>query len=143
MARHGRDLGELLEHLDLTDVTLVGASMGGNTIWAYVDQFGSCRLAGVLIDDQTPKMINTADWPYGFYGFTPENAGTYFAAGIPPTTPERNRAAVRSGDDAFDRATRRAAGVPRLDRAGDPRPAQRPRAGRLAATCSRVSTSRS
>jgi non-heme chloroperoxidase len=91
MARHGRDLGELLEHLDLTDVTLVGASMGGNTIWAYVDQFGSGRLAGVLIDDQTPKMMNTADWPYGFYGYTRENAGTFFAAGIPATTRERNR----------------------------------------------------
>ena len=91
MARHGRDLGELLDHLDLTDVTLVGASMGGNTIWAYVDQFGSDRLAGVLIDDQTPKMINTADWRFGFYGYTLENAGILFADGIPPTTPERNR----------------------------------------------------
>jgi len=29
MARHGRDIGELLDHLALDDVTLVGASMGG------------------------------------------------------------------------------------------------------------------
>lgn len=69
----------------------LGASMGGNAIWAYVDQFGSGRLAGVVIDDQTPKMINTADWPYGFYDYTPENAGILFAYGIPPTTPARNR----------------------------------------------------
>ncbi|HEY5848149.1 MAG TPA: alpha/beta fold hydrolase, partial [Microlunatus sp.] len=47
MARHGRDLGELLDHLRLDHVTLVGSSMGGNAIWAYVDQFGSQRLAGV------------------------------------------------------------------------------------------------
>jgi pimeloyl-ACP methyl ester carboxylesterase len=91
MARHGRDLGELLDHLELTDVTVAGASMGGNTIWAYVDQYGSGRLAGILVDDQTPKMINTPDWPYGFYGYRPENAGTFFAQGIPPSAPERNR----------------------------------------------------
>ena len=35
MARHGRDLAELLNHLGVNDATLVGASMGGNTIWAY------------------------------------------------------------------------------------------------------------
>ena len=45
MARHGRDLGELLAHLDLEDAVVVGASMGGNTFWAYVDQFGPARLA--------------------------------------------------------------------------------------------------
>jgi non-heme chloroperoxidase len=84
MARHGRDIGELLDHLGLDDVMLVGASMGGNAIWAYVDQFGSSRLRGVVIVDQTPKMLNTADWPYGFYGYNVANAGM-FAEGVPPT----------------------------------------------------------
>ena len=46
MARHGRDLGELLAHLDLEGAVVVGASMGGNTLWAYVDQFGPARLPG-------------------------------------------------------------------------------------------------
>ena len=46
MARHGRDLGELLAHLDLEDAVVVGASMGGNTLWAYVDQFGPRALPG-------------------------------------------------------------------------------------------------
>jgi non-heme chloroperoxidase len=68
MARHGRDVGELLEHLGLNDVTLVGASMGGNAIWAYVDQFGPDRLRAIVIADQTPKMLNSPDWPYGHYG---------------------------------------------------------------------------
>jgi pimeloyl-ACP methyl ester carboxylesterase len=85
MARHGRDIGELLDHLGLDDVTLVGASMGGNAIWAYVDQFGSGRLRGVVIIDQTPKMLNTPDWPYGFYGYNVANAGILFAEGVPPT----------------------------------------------------------
>lgn len=93
MARHGRDLGELLDHLGLEDdVTLVGSSMGGNAIWAYVDQFGSRRLAGVLIDDQTPKMITTEDWPHGFYDYTPDNAGTKFATGVTSTGRGRDQA---------------------------------------------------
>ena len=92
MARHGRDLGELLDHLRLDDVTLVGSSMGGNAIWAYVDQFGSQRLAGVLIDDQTPKMITTDEWPYGHYDYTPDNAGTKFAQGVTSTGRGRDQA---------------------------------------------------
>jgi non-heme chloroperoxidase len=85
MARHGRDIGEFLEHLGLADATLVGASMGGNAIWAYVDQYGSDRVRAVVIVDQTPKMLNSADWPYGFYGYDADNAGTLFAAGVPET----------------------------------------------------------
>ena len=85
MARHGRDIGELLEHLGLNDATLVGASMGGNAIWAYVDQFGPDRLRAIVIADQTPKMLNSPDWPYGHYGYEASNAGTYFANGIRTT----------------------------------------------------------
>ena len=83
MARHGRDLGELLEHLDLRDAVVVGASMGGNTLWAYVDQFGPSRLAGAVVVDQTPKMLNDATWPHGFYGYDASNAATFFDRGVP------------------------------------------------------------
>ena len=85
MARHGRDLGELLDHLQLDDVVLVGASMGGNTVWAYVDQFGPARLRAAVIVDQTPKMLNDDGWHHGFYGYEAANAGTLFAGGVPDT----------------------------------------------------------
>lgn len=109
MARHGRDLGELLEHLDLGGVTLVGASMGGNTIWAYVDQFGTGALRGVVVADQTPKMLNDADWPYGFYGYDAGNAGTLFAHGVPPR--EHGRPLEDSGP-AILRLVERLGGMP-------------------------------
>ena len=41
MDRHGADIHDLLTALELDDVTLVGQSMGGNAIWALVQQFGS------------------------------------------------------------------------------------------------------
>lgn len=111
MARHGRDLAELLEHLELSDAVLVGASMGGNVIWAYLDQQGTSAVSGVVIVDQTPKMLNADDWPYGFYGFEAGNAGTLFAAGVPPTG--RGRAADASTAE-FGRLFERLGGPPAL-----------------------------
>ena len=85
MSRHGKDLDDLLTHLVVDDVTLVGGSMGGSTIWAYLDDFGTSRVRSIVTLDQTPTMLNTDDWPYGFYGYAPDNAGTYFAFGVPDT----------------------------------------------------------
>jgi non-heme chloroperoxidase len=85
MARHGKDLEDVLAALDLREATLVGGSMGASTIWAYVDLFGTERVRGVVSVDQTPRMRNGADWPHGFYGLTDENSGTFFAETIPPT----------------------------------------------------------
>lgn len=85
MARHGADLADLLRELDVRDALLVGASMGANAIWAYLDLFGTERVRGVVSVDQTPKMVNADDWAYGFYGLIWENVGTFFDQGIPAT----------------------------------------------------------
>lgn len=85
MRRRGRDVHQVLTALDLSEAVLIGGSMGGNTIWSYVEQFGTGRLAAAVIVDQTPKMLNTRDWPHGFYGYDESNADTYFATSIPDT----------------------------------------------------------
>lgn len=93
MSRHGMDLHEVIEQLGLTDVVLVGASMGASTIWAYLDLVGEDAVAAVVSVDQTPRMRAGDDWPHGFYGLDDTNVGTFFDAGIPDTghgpTPER------------------------------------------------------
>src|SRR5215467_13063727 len=83
MARHGEDLGEFLTALDLRDAILVGGSMGASTIWSYIKQSGTDRVRAAVSVDQTPMMLNTDDWPYGFYGYTAANRDTHFATGIP------------------------------------------------------------
>ena len=83
MQRHGADLQELLDTLALRDAVLVGGSQGGNTIWSTVSQFGTERVAGIVIVDQTPKMLNSADWPHGFYDYDEAVAHTFFAESIP------------------------------------------------------------
>lgn len=83
MDRHGADIADAIAQLGLEDATLVGQSMGGNAVWALA---AADRLAGVrdiVIVDQTPKMINSDDWAFGFYGYDASNADTYFATGIP------------------------------------------------------------
>lgn len=85
MARRGTDIHDVLTTLDLRDVVLVGGSMGGNTIWSYVQQYGEDRVRSIVISDQTPKMLNTADWTFGFYGYDEAHRDSYFAERIPQT----------------------------------------------------------
>lgn len=85
MARRGLDVRDIIDGLDLRDVALVGGSMGGNTVWSYLRQCGADRVGVIVIVDQTPKMLGSADWPYGFYGYDETNRDTYFAESIPDT----------------------------------------------------------
>lgn len=85
MARRGRDVRDVMDTLDLQGVVLVGGSMGANTIWSYLSQEGPGRVAAVVSVDQTPQMLNSPDWPHGFYGYTEQNRDTYFAERIPET----------------------------------------------------------
>lgn len=117
LARHGADLHELLVALDLDDVVLVGQSMGASTVWAMVDLFGTARVAGIVTIDQTPKMVNTDDWPHGFFGMTPDNSGTFFDEGIPDTG---RGARVDTGRAGVRRLVERIGGPPAMRQANAP-----------------------
>jgi non-heme chloroperoxidase len=83
MSRHGKDLGDFIQALDLHDVLLIGNSMGAATIFAYVSLFGDERLRGFAAIDQTPKMINDDTWQNGMYGLTRESIATFFDDPLP------------------------------------------------------------
>ncbi|MBY4127012.1 alpha/beta hydrolase [Rhodococcus fascians] len=91
MERHGRDLANFLTEVNVDEAVLIGGSMGANTIWSYVSQFGTDRVRAIVSVDQTPKMVNSADWSNGFYGLTEENRTTFFDNGIPDTGHGRPR----------------------------------------------------
>lgn len=60
------DLHALLSHLDLTDVTLVGFSMGGGEVARYLSTYGAQRVrSAVLAGAVTPYLAKTADNPDG------------------------------------------------------------------------------
>jgi non-heme chloroperoxidase len=60
------DLDSVLSELDLTDVTLVGFSMGGGEVARYVTRHGEDRLHSVVFAAAvTPYMLQTPDNPDG------------------------------------------------------------------------------
>ena len=60
------DLATLVEALDLTDMTLVGHSMGGGEVVRYIARHGETRVAKVaLIAAVTPFLLKTATNPDG------------------------------------------------------------------------------
>jgi pimeloyl-[acyl-carrier protein] methyl ester esterase len=60
---------DALHHLfvgeDLRDVVLVGWSMGALVAWSLIERHGTARLARLVVEDMSPKVLNDADWPHG------------------------------------------------------------------------------
>lgn len=66
MDQYADDLGELLTHLDLHDVILVGHSTGGGEVTRYLGRHGTKRVSRVvLVGAVPPLMLQTAANPGG------------------------------------------------------------------------------
>ena len=61
------DLNELIEGLGLSNVTLLGWSMGAGVILNYVRLFGCDSLKQIILCDMTPKQLNDEEWNLGLY----------------------------------------------------------------------------
>lgn len=64
IARLAKDLYDLLEALDLHEVTVLGWSLGCPVIWSYLELFGTHRLAAAVFTEQTPRQYYAVDWKY-------------------------------------------------------------------------------
>lgn len=67
LKRFATDLKELMDHLNLSNITLVGHSMGASTTFEYVKNFGVSKLKAISIFDMTPKLVNEGNWNLGLY----------------------------------------------------------------------------
>jgi len=66
MDHYADDLAQLIEHLDLRDITLVGFSTGGGEVARYVGRHGTGRIARLgLVSAVPPLMVKTPDNPGG------------------------------------------------------------------------------
>ena len=61
------DLRELIQGLSLSNVTLLGWSMGAGVVLNYVRLFGCEGLKQIVLCDMTPKQLNDAEWKLGLY----------------------------------------------------------------------------
>ena len=60
------DLAAIIDQLALSDVTLVGFSMGGGEVARYLSRHGSGKVAkAVLVSAVTPYLLKTSDNPTG------------------------------------------------------------------------------
>lgn len=101
MSRFAADLRDGLEALDLSNVTLLGHSLGCVMIWSYLDLFGDDRLSRLVFVDQPAVLMRDPAWPDELVRETGA-----------PLTPEEVLAFARDLDsDQGAEATRRAFGA--------------------------------
>lgn len=67
LSRLATDLEELLVHLKLDEVILVGWSMGAHVLFEYIKKYGCQRLKAVIPVDMAPKILNDENWKMGIY----------------------------------------------------------------------------
>ena len=87
LAQYARDVRELIETLDLSDVAPVGWSMGTAVLLNYFDQFGSDHVERAVFVDQSPKFHNTDDWSHGLLGEFSGEAATELATNLESNRP--------------------------------------------------------
>ena len=68
ISRYAMDVKNLLDHLDVSDVTLLGWSMGAAVIWSYLELFGEYRVSKMVSVDQAPLQYTGPDWVWGQNG---------------------------------------------------------------------------
>ncbi len=62
MQRLAADLRAFIYYEDLSDVVVMGHSMGCSVIWAYWDMYGSDRISKVILIDQAPTVTSQPGW---------------------------------------------------------------------------------
>jgi len=68
IARFAKDIKELLDYLDLKEVTAIGWSMGASILWSYLELFGNDRIGKLVSVDQSPAQYIGPDWKWGQTG---------------------------------------------------------------------------
>lgn len=61
-------VARLIDRHRLTDVVLVGWSLGAAVAFDYVGRHGCGQLGGLVVLDMAPRILNDADWSLGIAG---------------------------------------------------------------------------
>jgi len=77
MARLSADLQQLLDHLNISQVSLIGWSMGAQVIFEYIRNYSCKTIDKIVIIDMTPKLMKAADWNCGLPGVFSRKPGDF------------------------------------------------------------------
>lgn len=59
------DIASLMEQLELENTITLGWSMGALILWRMITRHGGDRIAGMVVEDMSPRVLNAPDWPLG------------------------------------------------------------------------------
>ena len=59
------DMDELIATLGIAPIIALGWSMGATVLWSMIERHGHDRLAGMVIEDMSPRILNDASWTLG------------------------------------------------------------------------------
>jgi non-heme chloroperoxidase len=76
------DLDAALDACALEPAVLVGHGMGALTILEYLRNYDTVRVSGVVLVDQSPRMLTVPDWRLGLFGGFREGDALEFEARI-------------------------------------------------------------
>lgn len=73
-----QDISELINHLDLNDLLIMGWSMGGSIALSYIEQFGGSRLQGLGLIDSVLNCLTDEDYnSHRYRGYNTEALNEY------------------------------------------------------------------
>jgi len=78
VGRMAEDLFELIRHEQLQAPVLLGHSMGALTAWEHIGRYGTDHLGGLVLIDQSPRLVTDQDWDLGIYGAFDADHNTRF-----------------------------------------------------------------
>ncbi|MBX5206741.1 alpha/beta fold hydrolase [Rhizobium sp. NZLR11] len=109
MSRLGMDLRELIDSLRLTDIALVGHSLGANVCLSMFSLFGTKDVSKFVAIDQSPRLVNDNSWNWGIRNVHWESVWDQanfirpFGEGRDPARPAPVREIFGDGEgDSFD-----------------------------------------
>lgn len=65
IARLAQDVHELIDHLNIEEMDVIGHSMGVSVLEIYLSLFGNDKIKKIITEDQSPKMLNDDNWQDG------------------------------------------------------------------------------
>jgi pimeloyl-ACP methyl ester carboxylesterase len=68
MDRYAKDLKNLIDFLELTNINIIGYSMGAHIIFEYIKQFGESAFDKIIFSTMSPKILNDAAYSLGISG---------------------------------------------------------------------------
>ncbi len=77
LLRLAHDLKQLLDGLNISQVSLIGWSMGAHVIFEYIKNYSCKAIDKIVIIDMTPKLLKSDDWHYGLPGVFSRKPGDF------------------------------------------------------------------